>query len=283
VVDEEEFKILQPPQIPGWHVTIKEEALERIVPADAENLQVIARRIPLVDSWNEHVNYQRMRNQDLRLQGRSLIDNQGVVFEGHSGVMPIDNMRRQFVTRQERQECKEHPNNSGDSRKNNDRNERRCGQHDRKNGDDGRPPERCPERPEPRKPPAPHEERKAEELLHLVTRAWSLPSPHDLHATTPGMNMAVKLHMDHMHDCLNCLVDDWHGLSTGQKPVQGPTSDTLVTKENQYAPRAGQPVQKGWNGLPQVNPPRVSPPKVALGGDAGYKPSAATARCYNCG
>ncbi|KAG6858758.1 hypothetical protein C0995_014106, partial [Termitomyces sp. Mi166 len=53
VVDKEEFEILQLPQIPGWHITIKEEALEHIVPADAENLQVIARRIPLVDSWNE--------------------------------------------------------------------------------------------------------------------------------------------------------------------------------------------------------------------------------------
>ncbi|KAG6898464.1 hypothetical protein C0995_009602 [Termitomyces sp. Mi166 len=74
VVDEEEFEILQPPQIPGRHVTIKEEALECSVPAGAENSQVMARRIPLVDSWNERVNYQRMRNQDLHLQGRSLID-----------------------------------------------------------------------------------------------------------------------------------------------------------------------------------------------------------------
>ncbi|KAG6870715.1 hypothetical protein C0995_011216 [Termitomyces sp. Mi166 len=65
VVDEEEFEILQLPQMPGQHVTIKEEAMEHIVPADAENLQVIARRIPLVDSWNERVNYQCMRNQDL--------------------------------------------------------------------------------------------------------------------------------------------------------------------------------------------------------------------------
>ncbi|KAG6894002.1 hypothetical protein C0995_015370, partial [Termitomyces sp. Mi166 len=72
-------------------------------------------------------------------------------------------------------------------------------------------------------------------------------------------------------------------LSTGQKPVQGPTGDTSVTKENRYAPRAGQPVQKGRNGPPRVNPPRVNPPKVAFGGDTGHKPSAATARCYNCG
>ncbi|KAG6893262.1 hypothetical protein C0995_001120, partial [Termitomyces sp. Mi166 len=72
-------------------------------------------------------------------------------------------------------------------------------------------------------------------------------------------------------------------LSTGQKPVQGPTGDTPVTKENWYALRVGQPVQKGQDGLPHMNPPRVSPSKVAFGGNAGHKPSAATAQCYNCG
>ncbi|KAG6892503.1 hypothetical protein C0995_003437, partial [Termitomyces sp. Mi166 len=49
----------------------------------------------------------------------------------------------------------------------------------------------------------------------------------------------------------------WRRLSIGQKPVQGPTGDTPVTKENRYAPRAGQPVQKGWDGPPWVNPPRL--------------------------
>ncbi|KAG6883198.1 hypothetical protein C0995_012667 [Termitomyces sp. Mi166 len=67
VVDEEEFEILQLPRMPRQRVTIKEEVLERNVPADAESLQVIARRIPMVDSWNERVNYQCMRNHDLRL------------------------------------------------------------------------------------------------------------------------------------------------------------------------------------------------------------------------
>ncbi|KAG6858252.1 hypothetical protein C0995_001387, partial [Termitomyces sp. Mi166 len=67
VVDKEELEILQPPQMSRWHITIKEEALEHNVPADAESSQVIARRILMMNSWNEHVNYQRMRNQDLRL------------------------------------------------------------------------------------------------------------------------------------------------------------------------------------------------------------------------
>ncbi|KAG6870603.1 hypothetical protein C0995_011771, partial [Termitomyces sp. Mi166 len=75
----------------------------------------------------------------------------------------------------------------------------------------------------------------------------------------------------------------WCKLSPGQKPVQGPTGDTPVTNENRHVPKAGQPVQKGQDGLPQVNPLRVSPPKVVFGGDARHKPSAATARCYNCG
>ncbi|KAG6883438.1 hypothetical protein C0995_012317, partial [Termitomyces sp. Mi166 len=43
------------------------------------------------------------------------------------------------------------------------------------------------------------------------------------------------------------------------------------------------PVQKGWDGLPSVNSPRVSPPKVAFRGGTEHKPSAATAQCYNCG
>ncbi|KAG6871213.1 hypothetical protein C0995_007161 [Termitomyces sp. Mi166 len=67
VVDKEELEILQPPWMPRWHVTIKEEVLEHNVPADAESLQVIARRIPMMESWNERVNYQCMRNHDLHL------------------------------------------------------------------------------------------------------------------------------------------------------------------------------------------------------------------------
>ncbi|KAG6892316.1 hypothetical protein C0995_004418, partial [Termitomyces sp. Mi166 len=39
VVDKEEFEILQLPQMPRWHVTIKEEVLEYNVSADTESLQ----------------------------------------------------------------------------------------------------------------------------------------------------------------------------------------------------------------------------------------------------
>ncbi|KAG6898963.1 hypothetical protein C0995_007599 [Termitomyces sp. Mi166 len=63
-------------------------------------------------------------------------------------------------------------------------------------------------------------------------------------------------------------------LSTGQKLGQGPTGDAPVTKENQYALRAGQPGPRGvWDGLPRSNPPKVSLPKVAFGGNAGHKPT----------
>ncbi|KAG6858806.1 hypothetical protein C0995_013797 [Termitomyces sp. Mi166 len=43
-----------------------------------------------------------------------------------------------------------------------------------------------------------------------------------------------------------------HRLSTGQKPVQGPTGNTPVTNKNRHVPRVGQPVQKGQDGLPQA-------------------------------
>ena len=57
----------------------------------------VVQRIHLVDNWNDHINYQRIRNQDLRDHGESLIDDQGVAFEGREGVTPVDDMRRQFT------------------------------------------------------------------------------------------------------------------------------------------------------------------------------------------
>ncbi|KAG6869808.1 hypothetical protein C0995_000382, partial [Termitomyces sp. Mi166 len=64
-----------------------------------------------------------------------------------------------------------------------------------------------------------------------------------------GTFLAEHSEMDWNHN-LQFVV--WRRLSTGQKPVQGPTGDTPVTKENWYVPRAGQPVQKGWDGPPQA-------------------------------
>ncbi|KAG6858153.1 hypothetical protein C0995_002239 [Termitomyces sp. Mi166 len=93
IVDEEEFEILQPPRTPRCCVTIKEEVHERTVPEETVTSRLAARCVPLVENWNEGINYQRMRNHDLWTLGKSLIDDQGVVFEGHGGVMPVDDMR----------------------------------------------------------------------------------------------------------------------------------------------------------------------------------------------
>ncbi|KAG6869445.1 hypothetical protein C0995_003020 [Termitomyces sp. Mi166 len=101
VVDEEEFEILQLPRMPRHHVTIKEGVHERTVPEETVTSWLAARHVPLVENWNEHVNYQHMRNHDLWILEKSLIDDQGVVFEGHGGVMPVDDMRRQFVAKTE--------------------------------------------------------------------------------------------------------------------------------------------------------------------------------------
>ncbi|KAG6893609.1 hypothetical protein C0995_016577, partial [Termitomyces sp. Mi166 len=93
VVNEEEVQELQQPRMPWCHVTIKEEVHECLVPEETATLWLAARRVPLVDNWNDCVNYQRIRNHDLRIQGKLLIDDQGVVFEGHGGVMPVNDMR----------------------------------------------------------------------------------------------------------------------------------------------------------------------------------------------
>ncbi|KAG6870220.1 hypothetical protein C0995_014542 [Termitomyces sp. Mi166 len=93
VVDEEEFEILQLLRTPRHHVMIKEEIHECTVPDETVTSQLSARHVPLVKNWNECVNYQRMRNHDLQILGKSLIDDQGVVFEGCGGVMPVDDMR----------------------------------------------------------------------------------------------------------------------------------------------------------------------------------------------
>ncbi|KAG6893291.1 hypothetical protein C0992_010571, partial [Termitomyces sp. T32_za158] len=206
----------EPPEMrmPRRRVTIKEEEREESVLDEPVTPGHVARRVHLVDNWNERVNYQRIRNQDLREQGESLIDDQGIVFEGREGVTPVDDMRWQFVARTGNED---HGSDCGQDCRTNDRGERDC-------RDDWRPPGHRPDGPVPRVPQAPRPKRRTEEPPYPATRAWSLPSPHDLRASTPGMNEAVKIHMDHMHDCLTQLVDDSLGVRfkfpDGVKPRQ---------------------------------------------------------------
>ncbi|KAG6886095.1 hypothetical protein C0995_008821 [Termitomyces sp. Mi166 len=108
VVDKEEVEELQQPRTPRRHVMIKEEVHKCLVPEETATLWLAARHVTLVDNWNDCVNYQHIHNHDLQIQGKSLIDDQGVVFEGHGGVMPVDDMRQQFVTKTEKDK---HPNN----------------------------------------------------------------------------------------------------------------------------------------------------------------------------
>ncbi|KAG6883578.1 hypothetical protein C0992_008421 [Termitomyces sp. T32_za158] len=198
---------------PHRRVTIKEEECEESVPDDPVTLRRVTRRVHLVDNWNERVNYQCIHNQDLRVQGELLIDDQGIVFEGRGGVTPIDDMRRQFVARTGEPD-RDLGNDSGDNDHHSDRGHGCCtnDREGRDRRDNRRPPGRQPERPVPWEPQGPRPERRTEEPAHQMIRAWSLPSPHDLRASTPGMNEAVKIHMDHMHDCLTRLVDDSLGV-----------------------------------------------------------------------
>ncbi|KAG6881581.1 hypothetical protein C0993_000879 [Termitomyces sp. T159_Od127] len=210
---EDEVNTLPEDRTRRRRVIIKEEERDESVPEEPVRPQCIVRRVHLVDDWNERINYQRIHNQDLWTQGESLIDNQGVVFEGHGGVTPIDDMRQQFVARTGEPDKDpgdgsgddDHHSDRGHGRRNNDRD-----QQDRR--DDCSPPG-CPtEQPVPWELQGPCFERRTEEPAHQAIRAWSLPSPHDLHASTPGMNEAVRIHMDHMHDRLTRLVDDSLGV-----------------------------------------------------------------------
>ncbi|KAG6883831.1 hypothetical protein C0992_007667 [Termitomyces sp. T32_za158] len=91
----------EPPEMrtPCRRITIKEEECKESIPNEPVTPWRVVRRVHLMDNWNEHVNYQRICNQDLREQGELLIDDQGIVFEGCEGVTPIDDMRQQFVAR----------------------------------------------------------------------------------------------------------------------------------------------------------------------------------------
>ncbi|KAG6886459.1 hypothetical protein C0995_007624 [Termitomyces sp. Mi166 len=117
IVDEEEVEELQQPRMLRRHIMIKEEVHERLVPEETATSWLATRHVPLVNNWNDHVNYQRICNHDLQIQGKSLIDDQGVVFEGRGGVMPVNDMRRQFVAKTEKDE---HPNDRGHGCDNND-------------------------------------------------------------------------------------------------------------------------------------------------------------------
>ncbi|KAG6894918.1 hypothetical protein C0992_003978 [Termitomyces sp. T32_za158] len=124
----------EPPEMrtPRRCVMIKEEERKESVPDKPVMMRHIARRVHLMDNWNERVNYQRICNQDLREQGESLIDDQGIVFEGREGVTPVDDMRRQFVARTGNED---HDSDRGQGRCTNDRG-------DRDHRDDRRPPSR---------------------------------------------------------------------------------------------------------------------------------------------
>ncbi|KAG6894651.1 hypothetical protein C0995_013910, partial [Termitomyces sp. Mi166 len=93
---------------------------------------------------------------------------------------------------------------------------------------------------------------KYEQLAHTATHYNQRSSRH-----AQGHHQPVKVgtflakHSKMERNCNSRFVV-WRRLFTGQKPVQRPTGDAPVTKDNQYAPRAGQPVQKGVrDGLPR--------------------------------
>ena len=68
-------------------------------------------RVPMAETLSDRVAYQCMRNGDLRTKGQSLIDDQGIVFEG---TKPIDKMHRQFITQGQENQASPGPGQRND-------------------------------------------------------------------------------------------------------------------------------------------------------------------------
>ncbi|KAG5334216.1 hypothetical protein C0989_003952 [Termitomyces sp. Mn162] len=72
----------------------------------------------------------------------------------------------------------------------------------------------------------------------------------------------------------------WHTMPAGQRPGPGLTGNGPAGRDTHYRPGLGQPAPRAMQDVP----PRVGPPKAPFGGgDAGYKSSGGSPRCYNCG
>ncbi|KAG6887000.1 hypothetical protein C0992_001225 [Termitomyces sp. T32_za158] len=74
---------------------LEEESAPQVKQEPVEKTPLMS-RVALAEKFTEQVAYQCMRNQDLKRQGYSLIDDQGITFEG---IRPVDEMRQQFVQR----------------------------------------------------------------------------------------------------------------------------------------------------------------------------------------
>ncbi|KAG6824600.1 hypothetical protein H0H93_001844, partial [Arthromyces matolae] len=83
----------------GGSVKVKEESVPDHLPASTAGNSSHLQRIPIASKYTDRVNYQRMRNEEMREHGSSRIDDQGIVFEGERGVTPVDEALRQYRLR----------------------------------------------------------------------------------------------------------------------------------------------------------------------------------------
>ncbi|KAG6871881.1 hypothetical protein C0992_010205, partial [Termitomyces sp. T32_za158] len=134
-----------------------------------------------------------MRNQDVKRQGYSLIDDQGITFDG---TKPIDEMRQQFV--------------------------RRTGRSDRDRGRESEPtatPKRnlshstADDRGGRDDPPHWTDTGRARWSGQQPVRAFSVVPPAEGRNKTPGLTEATKVYNENMHQRLISIIDDAVGVA----------------------------------------------------------------------
>ncbi|KAG6834324.1 hypothetical protein H0H93_010466, partial [Arthromyces matolae] len=181
-------------------------------------------RIALAEVFADRVNYQRMRNEEMRVQGHSRIDDQGITFEGERGVTPIDDMRRQFITRTSQPPGDPDGGDDSEGSDGEDEGNNRP-PNDHNNRDPGRNPERPPDRDNDRNDRRPgrepdrsrrspdHEHTREvtqprDEVNRRTPRAYSMPQDIEITTRNPGVSEAMRHYKNHMHDRLCGVIDD---------------------------------------------------------------------------
>ncbi|KAG6849561.1 hypothetical protein H0H93_007406 [Arthromyces matolae] len=171
------------------------------------------RRVRIAENFRDRVNYQRMRNEDIRRNGFSMIEDQGIAFEGQNGVTPVDNSPRGGQVRTGQPDCD--PGGGDDSDGDDDRGPRDNlpqGQGRHNNGN-GRPPGRGQDREDRRDPDdrRDHRERRGTTQPpqdQRVLRAHSMPIDIELNYAAPGVSEAHRNYRSSMHDRLIGIIDN---------------------------------------------------------------------------
>ncbi|KAG6895554.1 hypothetical protein C0992_000656 [Termitomyces sp. T32_za158] len=176
-----------------------EEVLSPQVKQEPVEKTPLMSRVALAEKFAEQVAYQRMRSQDLKQQGYSLIDDQGITF---NGIRPINEMRQQFVQRTAQVDRDAQANRDGGQESESAATPRQNRGHstadDRGRQDD---------------PPQWADTRRARFSGQQPVQAFLVVPPAEGRNKTPGLTEATKVYNENMHQHLSSIIDDAVGIA----------------------------------------------------------------------